>query len=88
MNSAFYKLLIIVKVFSQVLFLFGLLAWLDGVVIQFTHPEWLPLPVSHLLLGVRTDTFTILMFILSAVGFFVWRVIDELIKGDKKTSKD
>jgi hypothetical protein len=86
MNSAFYKLLIIVKVFSQVLFLFGLLAWLDGVVIQFTHPEWLPLPVSHLLLWIRTDTFTILMFILSAVGFFVWRVISELIKADKKTA--
>ncbi len=86
MNSAFYKLLIIIKVFSQVLFLFGLLAWLDGVVIQFTHPEWLPLPVSHLLLWIRTDTFTILMFLLSAVGFFVWRIIAELIKADKKTA--
>jgi hypothetical protein len=86
MNSAFYKLLIIVKVFSQILFLFGLLAWLDGVVVQVTHPEWLPLSVSHLLPWIRTDTFTILMFIVSAVGFFVWRVIAELIKADKKTA--
>ncbi len=86
MNSAFYKSLIIVKVFSQVLFLFGLLAWLDGVVIQLTHPEWLPLSVSHLLPWIRTDTFTILMFIVSAVGFFVWRVIAELIEADKKTT--
>jgi hypothetical protein len=86
MNSVFYKLLIIVKVFSQVLFLFGLLTWLDGVVVQFTHPDWLPLSVSHLLPGIRTDTFTILMFIVSAVGFFVWRVIAELIKADKKTA--
>jgi hypothetical protein len=36
--------------------------------------------------GIRTDTFTILMFIVSAVGFFVWRVIAELIKADKKTA--
>ena len=86
MNSTFYKLLIVVKVFSQVLFLFGFLAWLDGVFVQITHPEWLPLSVSHLLPGVRTDTFTILMFIVSAVGFFVWRVITELIKADKKTA--
>ena len=86
MNSAFYKLLIIIKVFSQVLFLFGLLAWLDGVLVQITHPEWLPLSVSHLLPWIRTDTFTILMFIVSAVGFFVWRVIAELIKADKKTA--
>ena len=86
MNSVFYKLLIIVKVFSQILFLFGLLAWLDGVVVQVTHPEWLPLSVSHLLPWIRTDTFTILMFIVSAVGFFVWRVIAELIKADKKTA--
>ena len=86
MNSAFYKLLIIIKVFSQVLFLFGLLAWLDGVLVQITHPEWLPLSVSHLLPWIRTDTFTILMFIVSAVGFFVWGVIAGLIKADKKTA--
>ena len=86
MSSIFYKLLVIVKVFGQILFLFGLLAWLDGVIVQLTHPEWLPLSVSHLLPWIRTDTFTILMFIVSAVGFFVWRVIAELIKTDKKTN--
>jgi hypothetical protein len=83
MSSVFYKLLVIIKIFGQVLFLD---CWLDGVIIQFTHPEWLPLPVSHLLPWIRTDTFTIWMFIVSAVGFFVWRVIDELIKTDKKTT--
>jgi hypothetical protein len=86
MNTDFNRIMVIVKVFSQVLFLFGLLAWLDGVIVQFTHPEWLPLSVSHLLPWIRTDTFTILMFIVSAVGFFVWRVIAELIKTDKKTA--
>jgi hypothetical protein len=86
MNTDFNRIMVIVKVFSQVLFLFGLLAWLDGAIVQFTHPEWLPLSVSHLLPWIRTDTFTILMFIVSAVGFFVWRVIAELIKTDKKTA--
>ncbi len=84
MSSVLYKLLIIVKVFGQVLFLFGLLAWIYGIVVQITHPEWLPLGLSHLLPWIRVDTFTILMFILSAVGFFVWRVIAELIKVERK----
>ena len=86
MNTAFARILVIVKVFSQLLFLFGLLAWLDGVIVQFTHPEWLPISVSHLLPWIRTDTFTILMFIVSAVGFFVWRVIVEITKIEKKTA--
>jgi hypothetical protein len=76
--------MLIVKVLGQLLFLFGLLAWLDGVVVQFTHPEWLPLSVSHLLPWIRTDTFTILMFIVSAIGFFVWRVIAEVNKTELK----
>jgi hypothetical protein len=84
MNSIFYRLMLIVKVLGQLLFLFGLLAWLDGVVVQFTHPEWLPLSVSHLLPWIRTDTFTILMFIVSAIGFFVWRVIAEVNKTELK----
>jgi hypothetical protein len=84
MNSGFLKFLLVVKVFSQLLFLYGLLAWIYGVAIQITHPEWLPLPISHLLLWIRTDTFTIIMFIVSAIGFFVWRVIAELIKAEKK----
>ncbi len=85
MNASFYRFLLVLKVFGQVLFLFGLLAWLDGVVIQFTHTDWLPLMVSHLLPWIRTDTFTILMFIVSAVGFFTWRVIVELLKTEKQT---
>jgi hypothetical protein len=80
MNSVFYRLIVTVKVFGEVLFLFGLLAWLYGVAIQITHPEWLPISLSHLVPWLRTDTFTIIMFIVSAVGFFVWRIIAELTK--------
>jgi len=63
MNSVFYKFLLVVEVFAQVLFLFVLLALLYGITVQFTHPEWLPLWISHLLPWIRTDTFAILMFI-------------------------
>lgn len=79
MNRSTTIIMLIVKVIGEMLFLFGLLAWLNGVVIQFIYPNWLPLPVSHLL-NVRTDTFTIAMFFVSAFGFFVWRVTAELIK--------
>jgi hypothetical protein len=86
MNLFFYRLLLLFKVFGQVLFLFGLLSWLYGVTIQITHPEWLPISVSHLLPWIRTDTFTIIMFIASAAGFFVWRLIVELMKIEKKAN--
>ena len=76
------RLIIVVKVIGQMLFLFGFLAWLDGVVIQFTHPEWLPMPVSHLL-NLRTDTFTIAMFFVSAVGFLMWRLTAEFMKHER-----
>ncbi len=74
------KIPLIVKVAGQLLFLYGLLAWLDGVVIQFVDPQWLPLQVSHLLPWLRTDTFTILSFIASAFGFLIWRLVVELTK--------
>jgi hypothetical protein len=83
MNSAAYKTVLVVKVLGQVLFLFGLLAWLDGVGVQFIEPMYLAAPVSHLFLWLRTDTFTILSFIASGVGFFMWRLSGELIKSEQ-----
>ena len=83
MNSDSNRKMLLIKVVGQVLFLFGLLAWLDGAVIQFTYPQWLAQPVSHLL-DIRTDTFTIIMFFVSAFGFFIWRLTAELTKADKK----
>jgi hypothetical protein len=75
--------MVTIKAFALMLFVFGLLAWLYGIIIQIIHPEWLPLPLSHLI-EIRVDTFTIIMFILSAVGFFVWRLIVELQKEPQK----
>jgi hypothetical protein len=80
MNPVSYRVIIVIKVLGQMFFLFGLLAWLDGVIIQFTYPMWLAMPVSHLFVWLRTDTFTIIMFIVSAVGFFFWRLAFELMK--------
>ena len=85
MKPAFERLLLVLKVVGQIMFIYGLLAWFYGIIIQFTHPEWLPLPLSHLAHWLRTDTFTILAFIASAVGFFVWRLSVELIKSNKKS---
>ena len=51
MTSDSNRILLVAKVVGQVLFLYGLLAWLDGVVIQLVDPMWLAMPVSHLFLG-------------------------------------
>ena len=82
MNAISNRGMLITKVVGQMLFLYGLLAWLDGVVIQFTNPMWLAMPVSHIL-NIRTDTFTILMFVVSAFGFLLWRITAELIKSEQ-----
>ena len=80
--------LIVIKVIGEALFLYGLLSWIDGVFIQFLYPAWLPMQVSHLLPWVRTDTFTIFSFFVSASGFFIWRLTDGLLKLDKAKQPD
>ena len=82
MSANSNRIMLVTKVVGQVLFLYGLLAWLDGVVVQFTNPMWLAMPVAHFL-NIRTDTFTIFMFIVSAFGFFLWRITVELIKSEQ-----
>jgi hypothetical protein len=72
------KYIVLVKVFAQTIFFFGLLGWVYGVAIQFTYMDLLPYPLSHLTLWLRLDTFTILCFILSAAGFFTWRLVKEV----------
>lgn len=69
---------IVIKVVGELLFLYGVLGWTYGVVINVTHPEWLRLPLSHLTLWLRTDIFIILSFFISEFGFFMWRLTSEL----------
>ncbi len=69
---------IVIKVIGEVLFIFGLLGWIYGVAIQFHHPESLTYPFSHFTPWLRVGTFTILSFLISALGFFIWRLSAEL----------
>jgi len=83
MNRAFDKKILVVKVAGELLFLYGLLAWLNGVIIQFVMPMWLAMPVSHLFPWLRTDNFTILSFFASAIGFFMWRLAVEIARSEQ-----
>jgi hypothetical protein len=75
---------LIIKVVGEFLFLFGLLAWVYGVLIQLIHPEWLPLGLSHLVPWIRVDTFTIISFVIAAIGFFIWRLSKEMFNSTQK----
>ncbi len=66
------------KIAGQLLFLYGVLGWGYGVLVQMVHPRWLTLQLSHLTPWIRVDTFTIISFIISAVGFLMWRVSAEM----------
>lgn len=67
-----------VKAVGQLFFIYGLLGWIYGVAIQFIYPSLLPYPMSHLTPWLRVDTFTIASFIVSAIGFFAWKLVKEL----------
>jgi hypothetical protein len=69
-----------VKVVGQALFLYGLLGWIYGVLVSLAHPDFLSLDLSHLTTWIRTDTFTIISFIVSILGFLMWRLTRELSK--------
>jgi len=71
------RFIVVAKIFGEVLFLYGLLGWIYGVLVQLTHPEWVPLQLSHLTPWIRVDTFTMLSFVVSAVGFIIWRMTKE-----------
>ena len=75
---------IFIRVIGELLFLFGLLGWVNGEIVQFIDPGWLSLGLSHLTPWIRLDTFTILSFIVSAIGFFMWRITKELASPNQK----
>jgi hypothetical protein len=64
----------IIEILGEFIFFFGLIAWIYGVLVQLTHPEWLNLGLSHLVPWIRVDTFTIISFIVAAIGFLIWRL--------------
>jgi hypothetical protein len=71
--------IIVLKGFGELLFVYGLLSWVYGILVQLIYPEWLPLGLSHLTPWIRVDTFAITSFILSAAGFLIWRLTRELL---------
>jgi len=70
----------IIRVIGEALFFYGLLGWIYGVTIQVTHPGFLQTALSHLTTWIRVDTFTVLSFIISIIGFFIWRLTKEKAK--------
>ena len=67
----------VLRTIGQALFLYGLLGWIYTVLIQVTHPNFLPTSLSHLTPWIRVDTFSVLSFIVSIIGFFIWRLTRE-----------
>jgi hypothetical protein len=76
--------IVVIQVVGELLFLFGFLGWVYGVLVQLTHPEWLTFQLSHLTPWLRVDVFTIVSFIIGAIGFFTWRLIRELANSNQK----
>jgi hypothetical protein len=68
---------VVVKVLGELLFLYGFLGWIYGVLVQLIHPGWLSYGLSHLVPWIRVDTFTVFSFAVSAVGFLLWRLVKE-----------
>lgn len=68
------------RVVGEMLFLYGLLGWGYGVLIQLKHPGYLSTGLSHITPWIRVDTFTVFSFVLSIIGFFMWRMTKELSK--------
>jgi hypothetical protein len=80
MKRGTYAIVVVVRAVGEMLFLYGLLGWTYGVLTQLVHPRWMTYGLSHLIPWIRIDTFTIISFALSAVGFLIWRITRELTK--------
>jgi hypothetical protein len=70
----------VLRVIGEALFLYGLLGWTYGVLIQITHPGVLHSGLSHITPWIRVDTFTVISFLLSVIGFFIWRLTKNATK--------
>ena len=62
------------KVTGEAIFYYGLLGWIYGVLIQLIYEPILRMGLIHLVPWIRVDTFSVLSFLASIVGFFLWRL--------------
>ena len=74
-----FRIIFVISVIGEMLFLYGLLGWIYGVAIQFHNNASLTYQLSHLTPWLRVDNFTILSFFVSALGFFIWRLSAKLV---------
>lgn len=58
---------------AQTAFVFGLAAWAYVVAMQLSNPDSVTWPLAWWL-PIRMDYFAEIAFIISAAGFFVWRL--------------
>ena len=70
--------LIVSKVAGEFLFLFGLLAWIYGVLIQLIQPEYQYAILSAFIPWIHVNALAILGFVVAAIGFLIWRLTKEL----------
>ncbi|HYW02292.1 MAG TPA: hypothetical protein VE862_12545 [Candidatus Acidoferrum sp.] len=68
----------ILRIVSLTVFLFSLLVWLYVVLLQVTHPDWLPASFSSHIdfppFNWRLDDVGMLAFALAVIGFVAWQV--------------
>ncbi len=64
----------IIRAVSLTLFIYGLLGWFYIVLSTIFHPSTLTIQLTHLTPWIREDTFGILCFVISFIGFFVWNL--------------
>jgi hypothetical protein len=67
--------LVLLKGIGLTIFIFGLLVWAYVVIVQVTHPEWLPATLSHHAfppLNWRVDDLGIVGFAIAPIGFLTW----------------
>ena len=59
--------------FGLTVFVFGMISFGYVTTVQFMHPGWLKLPLSHLV-NIRIDTFGMVAFAAAALGFLMFRL--------------
>ncbi len=64
----------IIRTLALTVCIYSFLGWIYIAANAVVHPETLPLPLSHMTLWIREDTFGFICFIFSFLSFFVWRL--------------
>ena len=77
MNNAMVGVLSLI---GFAIFIFGLLGWLYVVAFQMARPESTRWQLSHWTPWIRMDTFAVVSFIASFLGFVFWIVLWQLSK--------